>query len=199
MAFKHAFFVSFAYFMAATVFVDSEVFTALSHVQRLVSIEMELSDALDDYITEQESRLKKLKAFANAVNDAMVQAKSDRNSYIGHPVNTYLMIKRLVKDWPTHVKSVEQEGDAEGIYRILVFYCEIILHFYLKTNYVKVNSGSTVRNNKRHYKRLLLASFHLDQGHTVGIQPQTQPQVLLKKNQCVDKANWLKAVFINRR
>lgn len=115
MAFKHAFFVSFAYFMAATVFVDSEVFTALSHVQRLVSIEMELSDALDDYITEQESRLKKLKAFANAVNDAMVQAKSDRNSYIGHPVNTYLMIKRLVKDWPTHVKSVEQEGDAEGL------------------------------------------------------------------------------------
>ena len=154
--------------MAATAFVDSEVFTALSHVQRLVNIEMELSDALDDYITEQESRLNRLKDFADAVNDAMVQAKSNRISYIGHPVNTYLMIKRLVKDWPTHVKSVEQEGDAEGIYRIIVFYSQIILNFYLRTN-----SGSSVPNNKWHQKRVLFGSFHWD-GHTVGIQSQTQ-------------------------
>ena len=117
MAMKHASFAIFTYFIVTTVFVDSEVFTALSHLQRLVNIEMELSDALDDYIAEQESRLNRLKSFAEDVNEAMGQAQSSRDGFIGHPVNTYLMIKRLVKDWAKHVKSIEQEGDAEGIYK----------------------------------------------------------------------------------
>lgn len=115
MASKQFLFASFLYLIVITAQVDCEIYTALSHLQRLVNIEFELSDALDDYIAEQEVRLHRLKSFAEDVNIAMEQAKSDRDSYIGHPVSTYLMIKRLVKDWPTHVKSVEQEGDAEGI------------------------------------------------------------------------------------
>lgn len=53
-----------AYFVSTTTFVDSEIFTALSHVERLINIEMELSDALEDYLVEQESRLKKLRSFS---------------------------------------------------------------------------------------------------------------------------------------
>lgn len=115
MATRLVFLTAFTYFMSTTVFVDSEVFTALSHVQRLVNIEMELSDALEDYIVEQEARLDKLKSFAEDVGEALQQAKSNRDAYIGHPVNTYLMIKRLANDWTGHVKAIEQEGDAEGI------------------------------------------------------------------------------------
>lgn len=103
-----------AYFLSTTRFVDSEIFTALSHVERLINIEMELSDALEDYLFEQESRLKKLRSFNEDVKRAMGRAISNRDEYIGHPVNTYLMIKRLVKEWTQHVKSIEQEGDAEG-------------------------------------------------------------------------------------
>jgi len=76
---------------------------------------MELSDALEDYLFEQESRLKKLRSFNEDVKRAMGRAISNRDEYIGHPVNTYLMIKRLVKEWTQHVKSIEQEGDAEGL------------------------------------------------------------------------------------
>ena len=115
MASKQALLASFYYLIAMTVLVDCEMFTALSHLQRLVNIEMELSDALDDYIAEQEARLRRLKIFSQDVNVAMEQAKSNRDKYIGHPVNTYLMVKRFVKDWPVHVKSVEQEGDSEGM------------------------------------------------------------------------------------
>lgn len=104
-----------AYFLSTTRFVESEIFTALSHVERLINIEMELSDALDDYLFEQESRLKKLRSFNEDVKKAMGRAISNREEYIGHPVNTYLMIKRLVKEWTQHVKSIEQEGDAEGL------------------------------------------------------------------------------------
>lgn len=104
-----------AYFLSTTRFVDSEIFTALSHVERLINIEMELSDALEDYLFEQESRLKKLRSFNEDVKKAMGRAISNRDEYIGHPVNTYLMIKRLVKEWTQHVKSIDQEGDAEGL------------------------------------------------------------------------------------
>lgn len=104
-----------AYFLSTTRFVDSEIFTALSHVERLINIEMKLSDALEDYLFEQESRLKKLRSFNEDVKRAMGRAISNRDEYIGHPVNTYLMIKRLVKEWTQHVKSIEQEGDAEGL------------------------------------------------------------------------------------
>ena len=103
-----------AYFLSTTRFVDSEIFTALSHVERLINIEMELSDALEDYLFEQEIRLKKLRSFNENVKKAMGRAISNRDEYIGHPVNTYLMINRLVKEWTPHVKSIEQEGDAEG-------------------------------------------------------------------------------------
>ena len=115
MASKRALLASFCYLIGMTVLVNSEMFTALSHLQRLVNVEMELSDALDDYIAEQEARLRRLKIFAGDVNVAMEQAKSNRDHYIGHPVNTYLMVKRFVKDWPEHVQSVEQEGDSEGM------------------------------------------------------------------------------------
>lgn len=103
-----------AYFILTTTFVDSEVFTALSHVERLINIEMELSDALEDYIVEEELRLKKLRSFSEDVKKAMGRAMYNRDEYIGHPVNTYQMIKRLVKEWTQHVKSIEQESDAEG-------------------------------------------------------------------------------------
>lgn len=114
MAAKILLLTALAYFISTTTFVDSEVFTALSHVERLINIEMELSDALEDYIVEQELRLKKLRSFSEDVKRAMGQAVSNRNEYIGHPVNTYQMIKRFVKEWTQHVKSIEQEGDAEG-------------------------------------------------------------------------------------
>ena len=120
MAARLAFLTAFSYLLSSTVFVDSEIFTALSHVRGLVNIEMELSDALEDYIAEQELRLNRLKSFAKDVGKAMERANANRDEYIGHPINTYLMIKRLVNEWPQHVKSTEQEGDAEGIYNIVV-------------------------------------------------------------------------------
>lgn len=120
MAARIVLLLALAYVLSTTTFVDAEIFTALSHVERLINIEMELSDALEDYLSEQESRLKKLRSFHEDVKKAMGRAISNREDYIGHPVNTYLMIQRLVKEWTQHVKSIEQEGDAEGKLRQFV-------------------------------------------------------------------------------
>ena len=75
---------------------------------------MELTDTLEEYLIEQESRLNKLRSFFQDLKLAMDQAKHNREAYIGHPMNTYLMIKRLVNEWRPHVKAIQEEGDAEG-------------------------------------------------------------------------------------
>ena len=75
---------------------------------------MELTDTLEEYLIEQESRLNKLRSFFQDLKLAMDQAKLNREAYIGHPMNTYLMIKRLVNEWRPHVKAIQEEGDAEG-------------------------------------------------------------------------------------
>ena len=100
---------------------ESEVFTALSHLERLVNIELELADALEEYIIEQEERLKMLKWFAEDVSNAMDQAKEDRYAYLGHPVSSFLMVKRFVNQWPRIEKSIQQEGDSEGKYNGMIF------------------------------------------------------------------------------
>lgn len=114
MAAKHLLFTALFYFITSSTFVQSEIFTALSHVERLVNIEMELTDTLEEYLIEQESRLNKLRSFFQDLKLAMDQAKHNREAYIGHPMNTYLMIKRLVNEWRPHVKAIQEEGDAEG-------------------------------------------------------------------------------------
>lgn len=115
MAAKCLLFTAVFYFITSSTFVQSEIFTALSHVERLVNIEMELTDTLEEYLIEQESRLNKLRSFFQDLKLAMDQAKHNREAYIGHPMNTYLMIKRLVNEWRPHVKAIQEEGDAEGL------------------------------------------------------------------------------------
>ena len=114
MAARHLLLTALAYFITSNTFVHSEIFTALSHVERLINIEMELTDALEEYLIEQESRLNRLRSFHQDLKLVMDQAKYNREAYIGHPVNTYLMIKRLVNEWKPHVKAIQEEGDAEG-------------------------------------------------------------------------------------
>lgn len=115
MAARHLLLTALAYFITSNTFVHSEIFTALSHVERLINIEMELTDALEEYLIEQESRLNRLRSFHQDLKLVMDQAKYNREAYIGHPVNTYLMIKRLVNEWKPHVKAIQEEGDAEGL------------------------------------------------------------------------------------
>lgn len=93
---------------------NSEVFTALSHVERLVNIELELSDALDDYIMAEEARLLKVKRFAEQLGKSMKQATENRSKFIGHPLNTFLMIRRLVQDWPAVKDHIEVDSEQEG-------------------------------------------------------------------------------------
>ncbi|XP_048579532.1 prolyl 4-hydroxylase subunit alpha-2 [Nematostella vectensis] len=95
--------------------VMAEVYSALSHTQRIRDIELELNDALQDYIEEQETRLAAIKRFATEVKHSVdLSAEGSPGSYIGHPVNMYLMIKRFVNEWPQVEKVVEEQSNSEA-------------------------------------------------------------------------------------
>lgn len=92
----------------------AEIFSAFSHTERVLGIELELIDALDAYIKQQEDQLKVLKDFSREVQGAVKQAKKEGSSFLSHPVNSYLMIKRFVKEWPLIERTVNQETTSES-------------------------------------------------------------------------------------
>ncbi|XP_046656304.1 prolyl 4-hydroxylase subunit alpha-1-like isoform X1 [Daphnia pulicaria] len=81
-----------------------EVFTALSEMEGLVTTELELVRHLDNYIQEEEIRLKQLKRFLEEYESMYQEASEDVSQYLSNPVNAYLLVKRLTSDW----KQVEE-------------------------------------------------------------------------------------------
>jgi len=102
--------------------ISAEIFSALSHTEKLLSIEHELSDSLEKYIQEQEIRLQKLKSFSNQVQRTVQLAKESGAKFLGHPVNSFLMIKRFVIEWPAIENILTEENVAEGTY-VTVRFC----------------------------------------------------------------------------
>lgn len=94
--------------------IKSELFTALSHIEKLVQMEDDLVYSLEQYLTAQEQRLEALQKFAGDVRLAVDLAKKHRAKYLGHPVNAFLLIKRFVQDWPEVEPLLNRAIDGEG-------------------------------------------------------------------------------------
>lgn len=95
--------------------VTAEVYSAFSHTERMLSIELELADTLEEYIKAEENKLQKLKAFSRQVQRTVKLAKTSGTKFLEHPVNSYLMIKRFVSQWPGIEELVSNENTAEGM------------------------------------------------------------------------------------
>ncbi|KAK4030537.1 hypothetical protein OUZ56_023780 [Daphnia magna] len=79
--------------------VTSEVFTSLADMESLVSTELELTKHLENYIQEEEIRLKQLRGFLEKYETMYQEASKDVSKYLANPVNAYLLVKRLTSDW----------------------------------------------------------------------------------------------------
>lgn len=102
-----------------------EVFTALIDLENLVYRERELRFTLEEYVNLEEQRLAKLKKFLAKVNTAHNVVEDDVSRYLGHPVNSYLEIRRMYKEWP-EVERLVQLDNSEGKFSfqgdLLAFY-----------------------------------------------------------------------------
>lgn len=77
----------------------TEVFTAMADMETLLYAEKHVTGIIDQYIETEKARLEKLKEFAIEYLQRNQDAIKDRLEYIGNPLNSYLLIKRLTDDW----------------------------------------------------------------------------------------------------
>ena len=97
-----------------TTTVHTEFFSSSSHLKTLFQIEGQLANNLRDYIKNQESRLKKIKDFTKKIEHLETISNNDVASYVGHPVNTYSMISRMVKRWK-NMENIVRENNQNGM------------------------------------------------------------------------------------
>ena len=106
------------------------MFTALIDLENLVFRERELRFTLEEYVNLEEQRLAKLKKFLAKVNAAHNVVGDDVSRYLGHPVNSYLEIRRMYKEWPEAERLVQLDN-SEGKFSIQEDFltAEVCLHF----------------------------------------------------------------------
>lgn len=81
---------------------------------KLASIELDLHQALQDYISSEETKLTKLREFSKDIASARKlneNATTSLPDYAANPIRAYLMLKRFVTRWGNIQKTMEgQQG-----------------------------------------------------------------------------------------
>lgn len=101
---------------------NGELFTAIVDIKDLVYREREMKASFRDYIAMEERRLARIRHFYTKMEESHDLVGEDVGQYLGHPVNSYLLIRRFYKEWP-EMESLVQHDNTEGIYiyiRVLI-------------------------------------------------------------------------------
>ncbi|XP_032995952.1 prolyl 4-hydroxylase subunit alpha-2 isoform X1 [Lacerta agilis] len=77
----------------------AEFFTSIGQMTDLIFAEKDLVQSLKAYIQEEESKLAKIKSWAEKMESLTVKSTSDPEGYLAHPVNAYKLVKRLNTEW----------------------------------------------------------------------------------------------------
>lgn len=105
-----------------------EVFTSMANMENLAQTEKYLLTSFKSYLKAEEDRLALLKTFMKRVEEAQQFVNdTDIGKYLGNPVNTYLMLRRLSLEW----KDVEQylTHDTEEFEDFMAVYDIAKTHF----------------------------------------------------------------------
>lgn len=83
-------------------------------MENLVYREREMRFELENYVKLEQERLSKLQTFLAKVTAAHEMVGDDVSRYLGHPVNSYLEIRRFFKEWP-EVERLIQLDNSEAV------------------------------------------------------------------------------------
>ncbi|XP_008102940.2 prolyl 4-hydroxylase subunit alpha-2 isoform X1 [Anolis carolinensis] len=78
---------------------QAEFFTSIGQMTDLIYAEKDLVQSLKAYIQEEESKLIKIKSWAEKMESLTTKSTSDPEGYLSHPVNAYKLVKRLNTEW----------------------------------------------------------------------------------------------------
>lgn len=77
----------------------SELFTAVVHLEKLLSTEQQIVSVLDAYLKSEENRLNELKEIKKKYQAIERTATQDTDHYLNNPINSFLLVKSLTLDW----------------------------------------------------------------------------------------------------
>ncbi|XP_061765996.1 prolyl 4-hydroxylase subunit alpha-1-like isoform X1 [Nerophis ophidion] len=76
-----------------------DFFTSIGQMTDLLLTEKDLVTALKDYIKAEESKLERIKKWAEKLEGLTTDAAQDPEGFLGHPVNAFKLMKRLNTEW----------------------------------------------------------------------------------------------------
>lgn len=87
-------------FLAILSLSQAQIFTALTHMTDFMRLEQSFSLYLDEYLQHSREVSPEIERFANDVRQHIADVKDeDMEIFLGHPVNSYLLVRRFLHDW----------------------------------------------------------------------------------------------------
>uniref|UniRef100_A0A1A8DPZ6 Prolyl 4-hydroxylase subunit alpha-1 n=1 Tax=Nothobranchius kadleci TaxID=1051664 RepID=A0A1A8DPZ6_NOTKA len=77
----------------------NDFFTSIGQMTDLLYTEKDLVTSLKDYIRAEESKLERVKWWADKLDSLSAVATQDPEGFLGHPVNAFKLMKRLNTEW----------------------------------------------------------------------------------------------------
>jgi prolyl 4-hydroxylase len=93
---------------------EDGMFTSTTDLQGLLDTESELVNKLNQYLEEETVRIEKLKKLVKHYQTMRDEAEAAGESFVGNPLNSFLLIKKLTSDWK-EVRSLIQASSGDHL------------------------------------------------------------------------------------
>lgn len=113
---------AFFLFITLLSFSQSEIFLALTHMTDLVQIEQIFGSHLEEYLHQNALAPPELKRLASDVTTHVKDVQdADMEVFLGHPVNSYLLVWRFLKEWGNVVDKLDETNPiGQGNHRLQI-------------------------------------------------------------------------------
>ncbi|CAK9300112.1 unnamed protein product [Gordionus sp. m RMFG-2023] len=91
---------------------SEDMFTSMADIQNLIYFKKECLSMLNEYISDEEQRLQKIRGYVKDQEENMRKDEVDVEYYMGNPINAFLLIKSLTKDWK-HLTTIMRHNTSE--------------------------------------------------------------------------------------
>uniref|UniRef100_A0A0N5AR18 procollagen-proline 4-dioxygenase n=1 Tax=Syphacia muris TaxID=451379 RepID=A0A0N5AR18_9BILA len=91
----------------------ADVFTSMAHLESLVRAEKDIPKIITNYVIMETKRLQDLRRFVDEASESDRAATISSTKTFTNPVNAFLIIKKLVKNWMTVKNFMKNDESAE--------------------------------------------------------------------------------------
>jgi len=92
---------------------DDGLFTSSVDLEGLLGTEAELVEKLENYIQGEYDRIHKLEKLVEEFRNLRDRASDSSERFIGNPLNSFLLIKKLTTDWKQVQSLIQKDGEQQ--------------------------------------------------------------------------------------